>query len=92
MAVIAVQVASERDASINIDYKGTNYKLKSQQMVLSKVKELMDGIPKDTIDDSAEIIINMSKASPVQSSIFTPAHISAASIIAQYCAGRCAHI
>eukprot|EP00891_Asterochloris_glomerata_P000588 jgi/Astpho2/588/fgenesh1_pg.00013_%23_22_t len=54
-----MQVASERDASINISYKGANYKPKSQQEVLAKVKQLMDGIPKDTIDDSAEIIISM---------------------------------
>ena len=63
MAPIVLQVASERHASINIDYRGSNYKLSSQQMVLPKVRELMDSIPGDTIDDSAEIIINMSKAS-----------------------------
>ena len=71
MAAIALQVASKRDASINIAYKGTNYNLKSQHEVLSKVKQLMDGIPRDTIDDSAEIIISISKASTTQSSFCT---------------------
>ena len=71
MAATVLQVASERDASINISYKGANYKPKSQQEVLAKVKQLMDGIPKDTIDDSAEIIISMSKASTAQDNLWS---------------------
>ena len=61
-------MASQQHAGINIDYKGNNYKLNSQQLVLPKVEELMKGIRKGTIDDSAEIIINMSTASTARES------------------------
>ena len=84
-------MASERDASVNIAYKGKNYKPKSQKEVLSKVKELMDGIPRDTIDDSAEIIINMSKASTAHN-FRTTRLLPAVCINIQHCAGGCAHI
>ena len=71
MAATVLQVASEGDASINIAYKGIDYKPRSQKEVLTQVKQLMDGIPKDTIDVSAEIIISMSKASTAQNNLWS---------------------
>ena len=95
MAATVLQVASERDAGINIAYKGINYKPRSQKEVLTKVKQLMDGIPKGTFDDSAEIIINMSKASTIQGNFCTtqlPATLIAICIKAQLlCRLMCLH-